>query len=160
MLSFAVYFGAMRTLWSIAFMTFLLSFGGKIAVDRLLTERRELLGSFVSLTYSENPGIAFGILFPPIVQIILILTAIVLVIVMAITGRRTVLSRCGYGSIIGGALCNIVDRSLDGLVTDFIAVGSFPIFNIADSAISVGVGLLLIDVLRSHILTRRSSSSL
>lgn len=45
---------------------------------------------------------------------------------------------------LGGALGNLIDRILFGPVTDFISVGRFPVFNIADSSITVGVGLLLL----------------
>ena len=54
--------------------------------------------------------------------------------------------------ILGGALGNLYDRVVHGTVTDFIEVyrggWSFPAFNVADSAITVGAGLLLIDLLR------------
>jgi signal peptidase II len=45
---------------------------------------------------------------------------------------------------LGGALGNLIDRLVFGPVTDFISVGRFPVFNIADSSITVGVGLLLL----------------
>ncbi|MND03155.1 Lipoprotein signal peptidase [compost metagenome] len=47
---------------------------------------------------------------------------------------------------MGGALGNLIDRLQHGHVTDFISVGRFPIFNIADSSITVGVVLLMLDV--------------
>ena len=50
----------------------------------------------------------------------------------------------GFGLIIGGALGNIVDRFDDGHVTDFIQIGWWPLFNIADSCISIGVIILLL----------------
>ena len=45
---------------------------------------------------------------------------------------------------MGGALGNLIDRIRFGPVTDFIAVGSFPVFNVADASITVGVGILLL----------------
>ncbi len=51
----------------------------------------------------------------------------------------------GIGNAIGGAVGNLVDRILhDGFVTDFISVGNFPVFNIADASISVGVAILIL----------------
>jgi signal peptidase II len=47
---------------------------------------------------------------------------------------------------MGGALGNLIDRLRFGPVTDFIAVGAFPVFNIADSSITVGVGILLLNL--------------
>jgi len=45
---------------------------------------------------------------------------------------------------LGGAIGNLIDRLVFGPVTDFISVGRFPVFNVADSSITVGVGLLLL----------------
>ncbi len=54
--------------------------------------------------------------------------------------------RVALGLQLGGAAGNLVDRLTMGKVTDFISIGSFPVFNIADSAISVGVVVLLLGV--------------
>jgi signal peptidase II len=50
------------------------------------------------------------------------------------------------GLQLGGAAGNLIDRLLVGRVTDFISIGTFPLFNIADSSISVGVAVLLLGV--------------
>jgi signal peptidase II len=47
--------------------------------------------------------------------------------------------------MIGGAIGNLADRLLHGAVTDFISVGTFPVFNIADAAICIGAGLLILE---------------
>ena len=55
--------------------------------------------------------------------------------------------KLAMGLQLGGALGNVVDRLMfDGKVTDFISVGSFPVFNVADASISVGVAVLLLGV--------------
>jgi signal peptidase II len=54
--------------------------------------------------------------------------------------------RLAMGLQLGGAAGNLIDRLQTGRVTDFISIGSFPVFNIADSAISVGVVVLLLGV--------------
>ena len=55
--------------------------------------------------------------------------------------------RLAMGMQMGGALGNVIDRLLhEGEVTDFISVGTFPVFNVADSSISVGVAILLLGV--------------
>ena len=48
--------------------------------------------------------------------------------------------------MLGGAVGNLVDQFTLGFVTDFVAVGRFPIFNVADSAVTIGVGLMLLDM--------------
>jgi len=50
----------------------------------------------------------------------------------------------GFGLLLGGALGNIADRFDDGHVTDFIQIGWWPLFNIADSCITIGVIILLL----------------
>jgi signal peptidase II len=66
------------------------------------------------------------------------------VIIFALRTAKSRLSRVAFGLIVGGALENIVDRLRDGVVTDFFQVGTFPIFNVADSCITIGVVLLLV----------------
>ncbi len=96
------------------------------------------------LRYAENPGIAFGVRLPSPWQELLILGALAVVLVVAIRSQ-TLVSRIGYGLILGGALANVIDRWIHGFVTDYVAVGTFPIFNLPDSCITVGVGLLLVE---------------
>jgi signal peptidase II len=53
-----------------------------------------------------------------------------------------------FGLMLGGAVGNVIDRlRFGGNVIDFISVGSFPVFNIADSAVTIGVGLMLLATL-------------
>ena len=52
--------------------------------------------------------------------------------------------RCSLGLLLGGAVGNLVDRVLMGRVTDFIDVGAWPIFNLADSAIVTGIIILVV----------------
>jgi lipoprotein signal peptidase len=65
----------------------------------------------------------------------------------AVRAKGSAAQRVGFGLIIGGALGNVADRLLDGHVTDFFQVGAFPIFNVADSCITVGVVILLAESL-------------
>ena len=125
----------------------------KYFVDTFLTSRLPLLTSFVALNPTHNSGVAFGVQFPPVIQTILILCALGFVCVLAWRTKPTTFSSIGYGLIVGGALGNVLDRVRDGVVTDFIQVGSFPVFNVADSCITIGVIFLLAEVfgiVRSH----------
>ena len=119
-----------------------------IAADVWITERIAIIGTFAGLQYSLNPGIAWGIRLPSGIQEMLILLALVAVGSMAIKARNR-LSLVAFGCIIGGGVANIIDRLRDGYVTDFFQIGSFPIFNVADAFVTIGVGLLLLEAIPS-----------
>ncbi len=133
-------------LWFSIPISFALSIGGKFLADSLLTSRVPIIGSFAGLQYATNSGVAFSITFPGHFQSIFIAVAL-LCIIFAATKAKTTLSRIAFGMIIGGALGNVADRMMDGVVTDFFQVGTFPIFNVADSFITIGVILLLFEAL-------------
>ncbi|MBP9750238.1 MAG: signal peptidase II [Candidatus Peribacteraceae bacterium] len=121
-----------------------LSLLGKFLADALLTGRIAIIGEWVGLVLAFNPGIAFGLTFAPAVQTILIIIALLLVVWVALKDARSPLAQAGFGLIIGGALGNLLDRAQDGLVTDMFQVGTFPIFNVADSCITIGAVVLLL----------------
>lgn len=131
---------------------FLISLLGRILAEKFLVERIPLIGAFAGLSPTENAGVAFGIAFPALVQTVLIAGALFLVLYLAYQARAKKSHAMCFGLILGGALANIFDRFDDGLVTDFFQVGSWPTFNVADSCITVGVGILLLwEILgRSH----------
>lgn len=107
--------------------------------------RYDVFGTFAGFQYVENRGAAFGIL-PEQTEL---LTAIAIVIVVFAIGvmwkeaRANTLAAVAIGLIVGGALGNIIDRLRLGYVVDFIAVGAYPKFNLADSTVTIGVILLL-----------------
>ena len=111
---------------------------------------RPLLGP-IHLTLVYNPGMSFGLFRNPEFRWLLTLFAAGIVAALAIWARKSVrpLMAVGLGLIIGGAIGNnLIDRTLYGHVVDFIDVTRlhFPwVFNGADSAINIGVALLLID---------------
>ncbi len=133
-------------LYFAAVVAFILSCASKFLADAYLSSRIPVIGSFAGFQYATNPGVAFSITFPGPLQNIFIGAALC-ALIWAAFHATTVWSRVAFGMIIGGALGNIADRTLDGLVTDFIQVGRFPIFNVADSCITVGVGLLVIEAM-------------
>ncbi len=123
--------------------------------DLWLTERISIIGSFIGLQYSLNPGIAWGIRLPPGIQEILIGIALIMVGWYAfhalherpsyqLPATSYQLSAISYGLILGGGFANIIDRLRDGVVTDYFQIGSFPIFNVADACVTIGVLLLLL----------------
>lgn len=106
--------------------------------------------SWFKLTYGENPGIAFGL---PFEGILLVVATIVLIVVFTVYMARTldlnnVSVRILLSLVLGGALGNLYDRILYGAVRDFIGIGPWPLFNLADSAIVVGIALLIIHLFR------------
>lgn len=110
----------------------------------------EVLGDFVRLTYALNSGVAFslgaGTRFP--FYVFSIAAALVILWLLA-RGRISRLSQqLALALILGGALGNLVDRITSGLVVDFIEIGvgrfRWPVFNVADSAVSIGVVLFIL----------------
>lgn len=121
-------------------LSFFVSLVSSVLVDTYL--QQAYLWNSIGLYKSYNTGIAFGIHLGPL-QSVIILAAIVLLCVSAWKTAETLWPQLAFGLLLGGALSNIVDRLLDGKVTDMIKIGTFPIFNIADTCINIGVVLLL-----------------
>jgi signal peptidase II len=93
----------------------------------------------------QNSGIAFG-LFASATVVVTILTAVAvgwMVVFFARSGRRHPVIPAALGRLIGGSLSNLVDRIRLGHVTDFLDVGWWPAFNLADSFICIGVAILV-----------------
>ncbi len=102
-----------------------------------------VIGDFFSLTLSKNTGIAFSIKIGSPWQEILIVAALIGVTFVAIRSKHNRIETIAFGLILGGAFGNLIDRMIHGFVTDFIAVGTFPIFNVADSCITIGAVMLI-----------------
>ena len=124
--------------------SFLASLTTTLLADHLLTSRIPILGSTIGLERTQNSGIAFGIDLPGWVLAILIPLALLFIIHFAWKSKSSKFQSVSFGLIIGGAFANIFDRFNDGFVTDFIQVGWWPVFNVADSCITVGVVMLIV----------------
>ncbi|MDQ3779230.1 MAG: signal peptidase II [Chloroflexota bacterium] len=117
-------------------------------------ERRgvAMLGDLLEVRYVENRGAAFGMLRGE--AMILSLLAISLTVGLLIYFWRLegapVATIAGVGLIAGGAVGNLADRLRMGFVVDFISVGAWPTFNLADSAITIGVASLAFSLLRDE----------
>jgi len=120
-----------------------LSVAAKFIADAFLADPWIVDSLQSGLLLSHNPGIAFGLRIPSPGQEILIIAALVLVSWLALHRPGANMEQTGYGLIVGGALTNVIDRIPDGFVTDFVKIGSFPIFNMADACITVGAILLV-----------------
>ena len=104
----------------------------------------ELIGRFVGITNVRNSGAAFGV--APAGAGLFLIASVVVAIGLALYVFRNpgdIWSFAALGLIMGGTIGNGFDRIVNGTVTDFVNVHFWPIFNVADSAISIGVVLLL-----------------
>ena len=107
---------------------------------------RQVLDHVLYLTVTRNAGAAFG-LFQNFTLGFLLISAVVMVAILFYYGRLPASdwpARLGLSLVFGGAISNAYDRGVQGSVVDFIQVPHYPIFNVADSAITVGVAVLLI----------------
>lgn len=119
--------------------------------------RHEIAHGLIYLVHSENPGIAFSLFADsasPWVRGALIGGALLVIAALAwllVAGQGGAKASAGLALLLGGATGNVTDRILHGGVTDFLEVwiGNYrwPAFNVADSAITIGAILLLLDLL-------------
>lgn len=109
-----------------------------------------------------NPGAAFGLgaALPPAVVVAItgLLVAGVVLYAWHAGPAAGPAGRAGLAVLLGGAVGNLSDRSLDGLVTDYLHTGWWPTFNLADVAIFTGAGLLLLQTLRQSPETNRDET--
>jgi signal peptidase II len=122
----------------------------KAAVEAHLApgQEVEVLGP-IELTLSHNSGVAFGLAAGGGVRLVL-LTALALGVVGYVFSRDPTRpwAWIAVGLLAGGALGNLADRIRAGAVTDYVLIGSWPAFNLADVAVSCGVLLLALSFLR------------
>ena len=129
-----------------------------VEVETVEGWRQELIPNFIYLVHSKNPGIAFSIFAESgsawiryaLITLSLAVIAILawyLVVASGVSSRAA----AGLALLLGGATGNLTDRIVHGAVTDFFEVlfGSYhyPAFNVADSAITIGAVLILLDVI-------------
>ncbi len=134
----------------------------KLSVQHSLgfTDSVSVIPGWLRIVHTENAGAAFGFLGEGnavlrSVVLIGISSCVLVFVAIALWGRRSdfyaPVNRIALALIFGGALGNMYDRLVRGTVTDFIEVyrgsWSFPAFNVADSAITVGGALLVLEVL-------------
>lgn len=103
---------------------------------------------YARLVYWKNTGVAFGML-QGMNFVFIILAAIVsiaLIVYFPSVPRRDWLIRLALSMELGGAVGNLLDRIQFGHVIDFISIGNFPVWNVADACITVGVFILLLGI--------------
>jgi signal peptidase II len=115
-----------------------------VAANLRLGEAVHVVGPF-SIRHVENSGIAFG-LFSNATAAVIVVTAIAIgwmLVYFARSGARHPVLPVALGLVIGGSISNLADRVRLGFVTDFLDFRWWPAFNLADSFIVIGVGILL-----------------
>jgi signal peptidase II len=103
------------------------------------------LSPYVRIVHWNNTGAAFG-LFPSgglAFTLVAIVVSLAIVYYFPRVPDGQPILRFALALQLGGAIGNLIDRLLLGTVTDFVSVGTFPVFNVADSCISIGVALLV-----------------
>lgn len=135
-------------------------FTKQLAVNHLMQNKGSivLIADWLKLTYTENSGIAFGVSLGP-QQVLITVTAVILaalLLYVILSKNRKPSFLITFGLILGGGIGNLIDRATIGRVVDFIHVdiyqgplfGSWvslwPVFNVADSAITIGACVLLV----------------
>jgi signal peptidase II len=114
-----------------------------------LGESIDILGDVLRFTYIQNPGMAFGIRFGGklFFTIFASIASVVILIYLYRMRYERFHSRLSLALILGGAIGNLIDRFAYGEVIDFIDIGiketRWPVFNVADSAVTIGMIILV-----------------
>ncbi len=120
-----------------------------------LYESIALVPNYLDITYTQNPGAAFSILAeaPPWARLAFLLsmscTAVIVLLVLIVRSERVSMNSIAFALIRAGATGNLIDRATrGGLVIDFVRAHyydlNYPVFNVADSAISIGIALIVL----------------
>ena len=121
-----------------------------------LGERAELLPGWLHLQHVQNRGAAWSVLAGHTTFLIVFTLVVIALLTFSAReiARQGALSATAFGLILGGAVGNFLDRARQGFVTDFFHfdtplpwLQTFPVFNVADSALTVGVTLLILAAL-------------
>ena len=145
----------MKKVIAISSISFLIDRITKIIVCSILKtgESIPIIKNFFSITLAKNTGVAFSLLEGKI-DIVIIVTLIVLFLIIDMLRKNNIKEneKKYYALMIGGALGNLLDRIIYGYVIDFLDFKiinyNYPIFNIADSCIVIGMILLLINSIK------------
>jgi signal peptidase II len=139
-------------LYSVAGLVYVLDRVTKVLAENRLANRPPIrvIPGVLDLRYATNSGGAFG-LFPGQPWVFFIATILVCVAIVVVASPRltSTPTAVGLGLVLGGAVGNLTDRlirgsGISGRVVDFIDFQIWPVFNLADSAIVIGAGIVII----------------
>jgi signal peptidase II len=131
----------------IIFIILLIDQISKIIINTVVTSDINLISDILVITKVENKGIAFGLNKQNIINIILTFLIIGLIIKYMIDQKANLNTKTVVflDLILAGGISNLLDRIFKGAVFDFIKIGDFPVFNIADCCIVIGWLLFVIN---------------
>lgn len=118
-----------------------------------LGQSQEIINNIFYFTYAHNTGVAWGMLAGHLWLFIIValVSAVLMIIFFKRTKKEEILTRFGLVLTFAGMIGNLIDRMVLGYVRDFIDViifnYNFPIFNIADMAVVIGVALIIIEII-------------
>ena len=124
-----------------------------ISSSMQLGQSQEIIDNFFYFTYAHNTGVAWGMLAGHLWLFIIValISAVLMIIFFKRTRKEEILTRFGLVLTFAGMIGNLADRIVLGYVRDFIDViifnYKFPIFNIADVAVVIGVALIIIEII-------------
>lgn len=133
-----------RVLVAIAAAVVLIDWTTKVVASVALDDGPVRVGSVLTLRLGHNPGVAFGLGDRLPGGLLLGLTVVVTVGLTVAALRGVFPSAVAAGLVLGGAIANLVDRAIGGTVVDFLDVGWWPSFNVADAALTVGCAFLVV----------------
>jgi signal peptidase II len=135
-----------RSMYAAAAVVIILDIVSKLLIRGTLEVGQSIpLLPFLSITHAQNMGVAFGLFQFDFLRWILVALAIGVAAAITWSCRHGKLTEhfVAWGLIAGGAIGNALDRIWLGVVTDFIDFHFWPAFNVADSALSIGVVILI-----------------
>lgn len=137
-------------LWLIAIAVFLFDQLAKKYISKSLSLGQSIpvIKNIFHLTLVHNTGVAFGLFKNRQAFFIIITSVVILYIALVLFLNRkqnSLSSRIAFGLILGGAGGNLLDRLRLGFIVDFFDFRIWPVFNIADSAITIGIFILAVD---------------
>ena len=143
----------------------------QLVVDSMpLYSRIELIDGFINIVHAKNYGSAFSFLhdaptwFRKPFFIIIPMLAMGLIVAIMIKGKHSVMNLIALSLILSGALGNLISRIFYGFVTDFIdvqitATYHWPTFNVADIAITIGVIIIFLDMMKLEIRKKKQQKN-
>jgi len=117
-----------------------------------LNSSLEIIPGIIFISHVKNSGAAFGV-FQNRTNILIIISviAIILIIILKIKlNLDSIFYNISLGFILGGAIGNLIDRIIFGEVIDFLHLRYFAVFNVADSFICIGFGIVIILILKNY----------
>ena len=135
-----------RRLALVAAATITLDLAAKAAAVRWLVDPLDL--GVITMRATENSGVAFGVAADQPFALVAAVTAAIVAAIAVAAWRGQLGGPIGAGLLVGGGTANLADRILGGSVVDLFDLGWWPVFNLADVALTVGVAVTMVDGLR------------